>query len=423
MAELSRVSKVTGAEKRALQRWKVCARNAPAGGLEGKRARWWLLPPDRREVWLQRGVEAAVEGDQVCIVAWLLDRWTEHHADLGLSKYYSAGVIHQCVVSMVGLAAEAKSPRIVHTYLAKLTPEEMFPQVHAHLEMLLHARYGHMGCVIPRPQPPYHQEHFNAVMLAVKTVPQRLEGGSSALLLKVAATFSPSAIDLALVVGGADLMGALNLALSACTREVPFPPAPHASVPHLLKLLKVGPPDFPETPCWLFARRHHHELNDRCREVLYRLDGVAIPPTLQLLKQRILRIAYKPSLAAVNGPSGPNGSTGFTGLTGATGATGGPGFTACQESIAEMTGILRDMAAEWWALVALSADGMIRVTPRPRLSFFAADTRRFLDIARKLPHDLQIILCLRVINLSGVMIPGGDLKRATIAVIVEFFVI
>jgi len=70
-------------------------------------------------------------------------------------------------------------------------------------------------------------------------------------------------------------------------------------------------------------------------------------------------------------------------------------------------GLLDELAAEMFALVVFVSDGLLQVkdtTPSP--------AARFLNIARQLPLELQMVLCFRQVGSAKEIIPGKDSEVA-----------
>lgn len=66
-----------------------------------------------------------------------------------------------------------------------------------------------------------------------------------------------------------------------------------------------------------------------------------------------------------------------------------------------------DEAAEIFALVVFLCDGLLKTKEGG-----AADAVRFFGVAKELPMDLQVLLCLRLIGSSRITIPAGLVEKA-----------
>jgi len=71
-------------------------------------------------------------------------------------------------------------------------------------------------------------------------------------------------------------------------------------------------------------------------------------------------------------------------------------------------GLLDELAAEMFALVVFVSDGLLQIndttTPSP--------AARFLSIARRLPLELQMVVCFRQVGSDKEIIPGKDSEVA-----------
>ena len=70
-------------------------------------------------------------------------------------------------------------------------------------------------------------------------------------------------------------------------------------------------------------------------------------------------------------------------------------------------GLLDELAAEMFALVVFVSDGLLQIndtTPSP--------AARFFSIARRLPLELQMMLCFRQVGSAKEIIPGKDSEVA-----------
>ena len=70
--------------------------------------------------------------------------------------------------------------------------------------------------------------------------------------------------------------------------------------------------------------------------------------------------------------------------------------------------LLNELAAEVFALVVFVSDGLLQInettTPSP--------AARFFSIARRLPLELQMVLCHHVVGSAKEIIPGKDSEVA-----------
>ena len=67
-------------------------------------------------------------------------------------------------------------------------------------------------------------------------------------------------------------------------------------------------------------------------------------------------------------------------------------------------GLLDDLAAEMFALVVFVSDGLLQINDTATLSPAA----RFFNIARRLPLEIQMVLCFRQVGSDKEIIPGKD---------------
>ena len=70
-------------------------------------------------------------------------------------------------------------------------------------------------------------------------------------------------------------------------------------------------------------------------------------------------------------------------------------------------GLVDELAAEMFALVVFVSDGLLQIngtTPSP--------AARFFNIARRLPLELQMVLCFRQVGSAKEIIPGKDSEVA-----------
>jgi len=410
------------AEKCGLRRWKKNAGQGVTEALDSKLALWWSLPPTRREEWLQKGAECAVLCSQKDAFAWMLRQWAAHHASVGISLETSEIKIHKIVVMVMALAVQRSQYSIVRAYIGVLTDEELLPEVGCHLFMLS-SRCWETSFRSGLPPLAMDQVHFSHIMRCMHSVRNKSEAPPShhhqellERLLEVATTFDPAAIDAALQAGATNIGRALQYVLRALEKwSLNLPHPRHPSIDHLLRLLKVGLPDFPDLPCWLFVQRCKPELNIGPACILRLYDGAPIPPTLQLLvgEAYVAHTAQRSAFFSVlNEISGPERRTVQL-------LEDDPRILS--RGAEKERAMRRQMAAEWWALVALFTDEMITFCA-PSLPV-SPNLARFSTIARVLHHDLQITLCLRMFGLAGDVITAADLRQATIAVLAYFFVV
>jgi len=82
--------------------------------------------------------------------------------------------------------------------------------------------------------------------------------------------------------------------------------------------------------------------------------------------------------------------------------------TQTRHAIRVELGLLDDLAAEMFALVVFVSDGLLQIndttTPSP--------AARYFKIARRLPLELQMILCYRVVESDKEIIPGTESEAA-----------
>ena len=81
--------------------------------------------------------------------------------------------------------------------------------------------------------------------------------------------------------------------------------------------------------------------------------------------------------------------------------------TQTRHAIRVELGFLDELAAGVFALVVFVSDGLLQVkdtTPSP--------AARFLNIARQLPLELQMVLCFRQVGSAKEIIPGKDSEVA-----------
>jgi len=71
-------------------------------------------------------------------------------------------------------------------------------------------------------------------------------------------------------------------------------------------------------------------------------------------------------------------------------------------------GLLDDLAAEMFALVVFVSDGLLQVNDVTTTT----PTARFFSIARRLPLELQMVLCFRQVGSGKEIIPGKESEVA-----------
>ena len=72
-------------------------------------------------------------------------------------------------------------------------------------------------------------------------------------------------------------------------------------------------------------------------------------------------------------------------------------------------GLLDEMAAEMFALVVFVSDGLLQINDTTTTPSPAA---RFFSIARRLPLELQMLLCFRQVGSAKEIISGKDSEAA-----------
>ena len=72
-------------------------------------------------------------------------------------------------------------------------------------------------------------------------------------------------------------------------------------------------------------------------------------------------------------------------------------------------GLVDEMAAEMFAMVVFVSDGLLQVTQRNQSTTAAA---KFFSIVSRLPLELQIMLCYRLVGSSKEIIHGKDSEMA-----------
>ena len=71
-------------------------------------------------------------------------------------------------------------------------------------------------------------------------------------------------------------------------------------------------------------------------------------------------------------------------------------------------GLADEMAAEMFALVVFVTDGLLQIKDTKTTTPAA----RFFSIARRLPLELQMMLCFRLLGSAKEIIPGKDSEAA-----------
>jgi len=66
-----------------------------------------------------------------------------------------------------------------------------------------------------------------------------------------------------------------------------------------------------------------------------------------------------------------------------------------------------ELAAEMFAIVVFVSDGLLQINDTPR-----SPAARYFSIARRLPLELQMIVCHRVVGSTKGIIPGKDSEVA-----------
>jgi len=70
-------------------------------------------------------------------------------------------------------------------------------------------------------------------------------------------------------------------------------------------------------------------------------------------------------------------------------------------------GLVDELAAEMVALVVFVSDGLLQIKDTP-----PSPAARFFTIARRLPLELQMLLCFRVVGSGKEIIPGKESEVA-----------
>jgi len=71
-------------------------------------------------------------------------------------------------------------------------------------------------------------------------------------------------------------------------------------------------------------------------------------------------------------------------------------------------GLVDELAAEMFALVVFVSDGLLQI----RDTASSPPAARFFSIARRLPLELQMVLCYHVVGSDKEIIPGKDSEVA-----------
>ena len=454
------------ADANALARWKNAARSGLILTLWRRKRHWRCLPLPLRERWLREGMSAAAS----CFlgwkcVSWFFDVWEEYYSAQNLDEAARVEARHAMKLEVADTALSCRVNPIVHLCLDDLTAAEVRARALDHLSMI-HDRYWRQKFADGIPPLPADFHHFQVVLRSLNE--DDLQSPFLHLRLALAsATLDVAAIDSAIELGvvPATLWIRALVSLVEASRLIGgVRVQPHANIDRLLRHLKIGMPEFPEMPCWLFVRRNSSLLGTQFLVPFSHHDGASVPPDLQLLRhhQLITPRPSRPKLAPSPSPSATtpvdfqvrifaqnwNIARHYVGLTGPLFANEGPGYDLeCSgqralEVFEKDTELRGKIAAEWWALIALHADGCVEVThhiiseSEPSgysnsdgiaLSGLAAqqcrvaDLRRFFAIAGRLPHDLQVVLSNRLMELGDYTSVSSDLHRATRAVLVAFF--
>jgi len=84
-----------------------------------------------------------------------------------------------------------------------------------------------------------------------------------------------------------------------------------------------------------------------------------------------------------------------------------------RQEICLRLGVLKDLAAELYALTVFMCDGLLRIKPAPTSTDPAASAAtRFFTITSKLPMELQMILCNCAVGLSKQSVRNEDSEAA-----------
>jgi len=78
-----------------------------------------------------------------------------------------------------------------------------------------------------------------------------------------------------------------------------------------------------------------------------------------------------------------------------------------REAMRVELGLLDELAAEMFALVVFVSDGLLQIKVTT-----SSPAARFISIARRLPLELQMVLCYRQVGSAEEIIPGKDSEVA-----------